>query len=104
MVFRSQSVTGSVVVSLVCSTGLAQDMAGRTANTSFRIMFIRDIGSPGEKALIHTRATKSRVSSIQNEILANPALTKMLIEQGVGIRDIVGRSPTMSGSTIYYVR
>jgi hypothetical protein len=68
------------------------------------VIYISALSNDGEKALIRTRATKSRVAAIQAEINSDPALVSQLRAVNVQIRNIIGADRAVNGSVIYYVR
>jgi hypothetical protein len=70
----------------------------------FKVIYISALSNDGEKALIRTRATKSRVEAIQAEINSDRALVSQLRAMNVQIRNIIGADRAMNGSVIYYVR
>ncbi|CAN7364950.1 hypothetical protein [Rhizobium sp. LjRoot254] len=70
----------------------------------FKVIYLSAISNDGEKALIRTRATKSRVAAIQAEINSDRALVSQLRAMNIQIRNIIGADRAMNGSVIYYVR
>jgi hypothetical protein len=95
--------TAFLILGLITLSGSSTPALAQSAKP-FKVIYLSDISNDGEKALIRTRATKSRVASIQAEINGDRALVAQLRAMNVQIRNIIGADRTMNGSVIYYVR
>ncbi|CAN7142942.1 hypothetical protein [Rhizobium sp. LjRoot254] len=95
--------TAFLAVGLIILTGSSTPTRAQSAKP-FKVIYLSDISNHGEKALIRTRATKSRVAAIQTEINGDRALVSQLRAMNIQIRNIIGADRAMNGSVIYYVR
>jgi len=70
----------------------------------FRVIYLSQITSRGQRALLLALTTKERVREVQANLRSDPELYRQLRSTRIQINNIVLRRTAMDGSVIYYVR
>lgn len=97
------SVAAAVLLASTMAVGdaIAQN---RGTETTFRVVYVSEIGSDSERSQLLSSATPSRIAEAQQALSDDPRLTRDLRGMGIQLRNVIRRDRTWSGSYVIYVR